>query len=71
MRTNKLLEIKMNIALRKLTKKDLPAFSMLWQFYQYHQSNFDNEDIDSQADLILMKNTSEVSLRVTKTATLT
>ncbi len=37
----------MNIALRKLTKKDLSAFSMLWQFYQYHQSNFDNEDIDS------------------------
>jgi predicted acetyltransferase len=42
-----MLEIKMNIALRKLTKKDLPAFSMLWQFYQYHQSTFDNEDIDS------------------------
>lgn len=43
----KTLEIKMNIALRKLTKTDLPAFSMLWQFYQYHQSTFDNEDIDS------------------------
>jgi predicted acetyltransferase len=37
----------MNIVLRKLTKTDLPAFSMLWQFYQYHQSAFDNEDIDS------------------------
>jgi len=37
----------MNIVLRKLTKSDLPAFSMLWQFYQYHQSAFDNEDIDS------------------------
>lgn len=43
----KTLEIKMNIALRKLTKTDLQAFSMLWQFYQYHQSTFDNEDIDS------------------------
>jgi predicted acetyltransferase len=41
------LEIKMNIVLRKLTESDLPAFSMLWQFYQYHQSAFDNEDIDS------------------------
>ena len=38
----------MNITLRKLTKTDLPAFSMLWQFYQYHQSAFDQEDIDSQ-----------------------
>ncbi len=37
----------MNIVLRKLNKTDLPAFSMLWQFYQYHQSAFDNEDIDS------------------------
>jgi len=37
----------MNIVLRKLTKADLPAFSMLWQFYQYHQSAFDNEDIAS------------------------
>lgn len=37
----------MNIVLRKLTKTDLPAFSMLWQFYQYHQSAFDHEDIDS------------------------
>lgn len=36
----------MNIILRKLTKTDLPAFSMLWQFYQYHQSAFDNEDMD-------------------------
>ncbi len=37
----------MNIVLRKLTKTDLPAFSMLWQFYQYHQSAFDSQDIDS------------------------
>jgi predicted acetyltransferase len=37
----------MNIVLRKLTKTDLAAFSMLWQFYQYHQSAFDHEDIDS------------------------
>ena len=37
----------MNTVLRKLTKTDLPAFSMLWQFYQYHQSAFDHEDIDS------------------------
>jgi predicted acetyltransferase len=37
----------MNIVLRKLTKKDLPTFSMLWQFYQYHQSAFDYQDIDS------------------------
>lgn len=37
----------MNIVLRKLATSDLPAFSMLWQFYQYHQSAFDNEDIDS------------------------
>mgnify|MGYP005996999655 FL=1 len=37
----------MNIVLRKLTKVDSPVFSMLWQFYQYHQSAFDNEDINS------------------------
>ncbi len=37
----------MKIILRKLATSDLPAFSMLWQFYQYHQSAFDNEDIDS------------------------
>ncbi|WP_019674468.1 GNAT family N-acetyltransferase [Arsukibacterium perlucidum] len=37
----------MNIVIRKLTETDLPAFSMLWQFYQYHQSAFDDEDIDS------------------------
>ena len=37
----------MNIVLRKLTQTDFPAFSMLWQFYQYHQSTFDNEDINS------------------------
>uniref|UniRef100_A0A486XLK0 N-acetyltransferase domain-containing protein n=1 Tax=Rheinheimera sp. BAL341 TaxID=1708203 RepID=A0A486XLK0_9GAMM len=37
----------MNTVLRKLTKTDLPAFSMLWQFYQYHQSAFDGQDIDS------------------------
>lgn len=36
----------MNIVLRKLTQTDLPAFSMLWQFYQYHQSAFDNQDIN-------------------------
>lgn len=36
----------MNIVLRKLTKVDSPVFSMLWQFYQYHQSAFDNEDIN-------------------------
>lgn len=37
----------MDIVLRKLTTTDLPAFSMLWQFYQYHQSAFDNQDIAS------------------------
>lgn len=44
---NLAFEIKMNIVLRELNKTDLPAFSMLWQFYQYHQSTFDNEDVDS------------------------
>ncbi|WDG08983.1 GNAT family N-acetyltransferase [Vibrio campbellii] len=36
----------MSISIRKATITDLAAFSMLWQFYQYHQSSFEHEDVD-------------------------
>ncbi|MBU2705993.1 GNAT family N-acetyltransferase [Zooshikella marina] len=36
----------MNIEVRKAENSDLTAFCMLWQFYQYHQSSFNYEDID-------------------------
>lgn len=36
----------MNLSIQKAVIADLKAFSMLWQFYQYHQSAFDYEDVD-------------------------
>ena len=35
----------MNIRLRKANVEDSALFLMLWQFYQYHQSSFDYEDL--------------------------
>ncbi|WP_249314082.1 hypothetical protein [Pseudoalteromonas sp. S2755] len=37
----------MKITIRKAEIADSAAFSMLWQFYQYHQSTFDLEDVGS------------------------
>lgn len=36
----------MSISIRQASIHDRAAFSMLWQFYQYHQSAFEQEDID-------------------------
>lgn len=36
----------MTVLIRKVTRNDMEAFAMLWQFYQYHQSAFDEEDVD-------------------------
>lgn len=36
----------MNVGIRKANISDSAAFLMLWQFYQYHQSAYDHEDID-------------------------
>jgi predicted acetyltransferase len=37
----------MKITIRKAEIADSAALSMLWQFYQYHQSAFDLEDVGS------------------------
>jgi len=37
----------MEIIIRQAELTDIAAIRMLWQFYQYHQSVFDLEDIDS------------------------
>ena len=38
----------MTVSIRKAIKNDIDAFAMLWQFYQYHQSAFDEEDVDNK-----------------------
>lgn len=37
----------MEVITRQAKQTDIKAIKMLWQFYQYHQSVFDLEDIDS------------------------
>lgn len=37
----------MEITIQKAEIADSAALSMLWQFYQYHQSSFDLEDVGS------------------------
>ncbi|MEJ6472955.1 GNAT family N-acetyltransferase [Pseudoalteromonas piscicida] len=38
----------MEITIRKAEIADSAALSMLWQFYQYHQSSFNLEDVGSE-----------------------
>ncbi|XQF94008.1 hypothetical protein ACOBV9_21810 (plasmid) [Pseudoalteromonas espejiana] len=37
----------MEVIIRQAKLTDIKAIKMLWQFYQYHQSAFDLEDVDS------------------------
>ena len=37
----------MEITVRKTNTTDTAVLNMLWQFYQYHQSSFDLEDVGS------------------------